>query len=83
MKLGNYCISAPTWSDTFGLPDGSYSIAYIQDYFEFIIKKHETLTGNPLVEIYPNKTKNRIVLEIKNGEDVPMEKIKMEKMCQN
>ena len=60
-----------------------YSIAYIQDYFEFIIKKHETLTGNPLVEIYPNKTKNRIVLEIKNGEDVPMEKIKMEKMCQN
>ena len=37
-------ISAPTWNDTFDLPDGSYSIGDIQDYFEFIIKKHETLT---------------------------------------
>ena len=42
-------ISAPTWNDTFDLPDGSYSIADIEDYFEFIIKKHETLTGNPPV----------------------------------
>ena len=31
-------ISAPIWNDTFDLPDGSYSIADIQDYFEFIIK---------------------------------------------
>ena len=31
-------ISAPTWNDTFDLPDGSYSISHIQDYFEFIIK---------------------------------------------
>ena len=36
-------ISAPTWNDTFDLPDGSYSIADIQDYFEFIIKKHDKL----------------------------------------
>ena len=36
-------ISAPTWNDTFDLPDGSYSIANIQDYFEFIITNHETL----------------------------------------
>ena len=43
--------SAPTWNDTFGLPDGSYSIADIQDYFEFIIKKYETLAENPLVQI--------------------------------
>ena len=27
-------ISAPTWNDTFDLPDGFYSIADIQDYFE-------------------------------------------------
>ena len=32
-------ISAPTWDETFDLPDGSYSIADIQDNFEFIIKK--------------------------------------------
>ena len=37
-------LSPPTWNDTFDLPDGSYSIADIQDYFEFIIRKHETLT---------------------------------------
>ena len=58
-------ISAPTWNDTFDLPDGSYSITDIQDYFEFIIKKHETFTENPPVQIYPNKIKNRIVFKIK------------------
>ena len=31
-------ISAPKWNESFDLPDGSYSIADIQDYFEFIIK---------------------------------------------
>ena len=36
-------ISAQTWHGTFDLPDGSYSIDDIQDYFELIIKKHETL----------------------------------------
>ena len=37
-------ISAPTWNDKFYLPDGSYSISDIQDYFGFIIKKLETIT---------------------------------------
>ena len=60
-------ISAPTWNDEYDLPDGSYSIAYIQDYFEFIIKKNETLIGNPPVQIYPNKIKNRIVFNVKAG----------------
>ena len=49
------------------LPDSSYSIANIQDYFEFIIKKHETLTENPPIQIYPNKIKNRIVFKIKTS----------------
>ena len=60
-------ISAPTWNDTFDLPDGSYSIADIQDYFKFIIKKHETLTENPPVQSYPNKIKNRILFKMKTG----------------
>ena len=60
-------ISAPTWNDTFDLPDGSYSIADIQVYFEFIIKKHETFTENPPFQIYPNKIKIRIVFKIKTG----------------
>ena len=33
-------ISAPTWNDEFELPDGSYSVSNIQDYFEYILKKH-------------------------------------------
>ena len=60
-------ISAPTWNDTFDLPDGSYSIDDIQDYFEFIIKKHETLAEKPPVQIYLHKIKNRIVFKIKTG----------------
>ena len=60
-------ISASTWNATFDLPDGSYSIADIPDYFQFIIKKHETLTENPPVQIYSNKIINRIVFKIKTG----------------
>ena len=60
-------ISAPTWNDAFDLPDGSQPIADIQGFFEFIIKKHETLTENPPVQIYPNKIKNRIVFKLKTG----------------
>ena len=60
-------ISAPTCDDTFDLPNGSYSIANIQYYFEFIIKKHENLIENPPVQIYSNKIKNRIVFKIKTG----------------
>ena len=60
-------ISAPNLNDTFDLPDGSYSICDIQDYFEFIIKKYETLIENPPIQIYPNKIKNRIVFKIKTS----------------
>ena len=49
------------------MPDGLYSILDIQDYFEYIIKKHETIAGNPPVQIYNNKIKNRIVFKIKTG----------------
>ena len=60
-------ISASTWYDGFGLPDGSYSISDIQNCFEFIIKKQETFAENPSIQIYPNKIKNRIVFKIKTG----------------
>ena len=59
-------IFAPTWNDTFDLLDGYYSIANIQDYFGFIIEKHEILTEDSLVEIYSNRIKNRIVFKIKH-----------------
>ena len=53
-------ISASTSNDTFDLPDGSYSLSDIQDYFEFIIKKYETLAKNLPVLIYLNKIKSGI-----------------------
>ena len=51
-------ISTPTWSDEFELPDGSYSISDIQDYFEYILKKHSENVDNPSVRIYVNKIEN-------------------------
>ena len=47
--------------------DGSYSVPDIQYYFEYIIKKHETIADNPPVQIYVNKITNRIVFKIKTG----------------
>ena len=43
------------------------SVSDIQGYFEYIIKKYETIAGNPPVQIYVNKIKNRIVFKIKTG----------------
>ena len=60
-------ISAPTWNETFDLPDGSYNISEIQDYIEYIIKKHETIGENAPILIYASTITNRIVLKIKNG----------------
>ena len=60
-------ISVPTWNDTFDVPDRSYSIAALQNYFEYIIKKHETITDISPVLIYVNEINNRIVFEIKSG----------------
>ena len=58
---------APTWNDEFNLLDGSYSVSDIQDYFKYIIKKHQTIADNSPVQIYVNKIKNRIVFKIKTG----------------
>ena len=60
-------ISVPTWNNEFDLLDGSYSVLDIQDYFVYIIKKHETIADNPPVQISTNKIKNRIVFKIKTG----------------
>ena len=49
-------ISAPTWNDEFNLPDGSYSVSDIQDYFEYIIKNHGTMI------ILHGKTMEQIIL---------------------
>ena len=50
-KNDKFKISAPIWNDEFELPDGSYSISDIQDYFEYILKKHGENIDNPSVKI--------------------------------
>ena len=60
-------ISAPTWNDTFDFPDGSYNISEMQDYIEYIIKKHETIAETAPILIYANTITNRIVFKIKTG----------------
>ena len=49
------------------MPDGWYSVANIQDYFEYILKKQGENIDNPSVKIYVNKIENRIMFRIKNG----------------
>ena len=60
-------ISAPTWNEEFTLPDGSYPVSDIQDYFEYILKKHRENTDKLSIQIYVNKIKNSITFQIKNG----------------
>ena len=66
-KNNRFKISTPTWNETFDLPDGSYNIPAIQNYFDYIIKKHETITNTAPILIYANKISNRIVFKIKTG----------------
>ena len=49
------------------LPDLSYSISDIQDYFEYILKEHSESVDNSPIRIYVNRTENRITFKIKSG----------------
>ena len=68
-------ISAPTWNKEFTLPDGSYSVSDINDYFEYILKKYGEKINNDKdndknklsIKIYINKVENRVTFKIKNG----------------
>ena len=65
----NFKISTPTWSEEFKLPDGSYSVSDIQDYFEYISKKHSESVDNPSIRMYINRLENTfsVTFKIKNG----------------
>ena len=60
-------IYSPTWTKDLELPDGSYSISDIQDYFQYIIIVLETFADNPPIKININKVENRITYKIKTG----------------
>ena len=54
-KNNKFRIPAPTWNEEFELTNGSYSVSDIQNYLEYILKNHETVTDNPSIMIYLNK----------------------------
>ena len=67
LNNNKFKISAPTWNDTFELPDGWYNKSELQDYIEYIIKKHQAIGENAPILIYANTINNRIVFKIKTG----------------
>ena len=54
-KNNKFKTSASTWNEEFELPDRSYSVSDMQDNFNYILKKHETVSENPAIRIYVNK----------------------------
>ena len=47
------------------MPGGSYSVSDIQEYFEYILKKHGEEIDNPSIRRYVNKIESRITFKIK------------------
>ena len=39
----------------------------MQDYFDYILEKHNENVNNPSIKIYANKIENRITFKIKTG----------------
>ena len=64
--------SASTWNEEFELPDISYSVSDIQDYFKSILKKHETVIDNPSIRIYLNKIKTGYYFELLTPETMKL-----------
>ena len=54
-------------NEEFKLSDRSYSVSGIEDYYEYILKKHEAVTDNYSVMIYVNKIEIRVPFKTKTG----------------
>ena len=63
-KNNKFKILASTWNEEFELPDGSYSIPDIADYFEYILKMHGEKTVNISIKKYIGKIEKRITFKI-------------------
>ena len=60
-------MSAPTWNKEFELYDGSYSVSDIQDYFRYILKKHETVSDNISTMMFVKLMENKITFKTRAG----------------
>ena len=66
-KSDKFKISAPTQNKEFKLPDGTYFVSGIQEYFEYILKKRGEKTVNPSIKTHINIIENGIIFKIKTG----------------
>ena len=55
------------WNEKSQLLERSYYISDLEDYFKYVIEKHETVTDNPPIRTYVNKIENKIEFKIKRG----------------
>ena len=68
--INNNRLKTP-WDDKLKLPDGSYSVSDIQDYFQNVILDFLTPEARKLLESAKNK-----IIKDKNGENIPHIEIK-------
>ena len=66
-KSCKFKISSPIWNEEFELPDGSYSVSDMKDYFQYILMKHGEKTDNPSMKKFVNKLESRITFKMKTG----------------
>ena len=79
-------ISVSKWNKKFELPDGSHSVSDIQNYFRYVIKKHDKLTRISPVKIYVNKIANTIAFKTETGyylELLALETMKLRRSTKN
>lgn len=63
INISIFKISAPIQNDEVDFTGTSYSVSGIQDYFEYLIDKHETIADNSHIQIHVNKIKDPVLTE--------------------
>ena len=76
-------IIGSTWSYEFELLDGFYSMANIQDYINYIIKKNETVTKISSIRVYINRINNGLVLKVKDVYKLELQTAEIMKLFAN
>ena len=66
LSNGKFKITTASWSEEFELPERSYTVADIDNYFQFIVEKH-TKDRKDDIKIYVNKIDNRVTFKLKSG----------------
>ena len=69
--------------DKFELPNGSYSVSDVQDYFEYNLEKHGEDIDEASVQILVNKIENKITFKVKKGYSLELLTLKTMKLLES